>query len=67
MLAIVNKVIEKLKQRADERYEREMEAYQRKMAVRKEGELKLGKKVKGRNQPLQSKDLLSRLKTILPT
>ncbi|MDR1676830.1 MAG: hypothetical protein LBS44_00375, partial [Deltaproteobacteria bacterium] len=58
------KVIEELKQRADERYEREMEAYQRKMAVRKEGELKLGKKVKGRNQLLQSKDLLSRSNTI---
>jgi transposase len=49
-LAIVNKVIEELKQRADERYEREMEDYQQKMADRKKRELKSGKKVEGRNQ-----------------
>jgi transposase len=47
-LAIVNKVIEEIKQRADERYEMEMKDYQQKMADRKERELKSGKKSRGK-------------------
>jgi hypothetical protein len=43
-LALVTKIIEELKLRADERYQMEMEDYQLKMAERKERELKSRKK-----------------------